>query len=387
MGLTATQIKGNLKSGKYSDGKGLLLNVAPGGSKNWVFRITIDGKRRDIGLGGYPGLTLGKAREKAAEYRADVAKGIDPRDKTAKRKVPTFIEAAHACHSFHRDSWRSAEHAEQWINTLALHAFPIFGDQPVDQITGADVLNVLTPIWHSKAETARRLRQRIRTTFKWCLANGYVSSNPAGEILDGALPKQKAIKTHWRALNYSDLPDAMRMIHESTSGIAAKLAFEFLILTAARSGEVRGATWNEIDVESRTWTIPANRMKAGKEHRVPLSDAAMDVLERARAIREGDYIFPSPQKRNSGLSDMTFTKIFRTLGIAERSTVHGLRSTFTDWVAEQQDGKGDEAHAALAHAPGRDAVERAYLRTDLLDKRRELMDQWGEFVASDKLNP
>ena len=380
MALTATQVKAAKEAGRYGDGGGLYLNVAPGGSKAWMQRITIDGKRRDLGLGGYPAVSLAKAREKARDNKSAIQEGLDPTaTPEPARAIPTFEEAALATHAALLPTWRSSDHSEGWLRTLRLHVFPAFGRKRVDEITRADVLDVLAPVW--TIETGRRLRQRIRSVFKWCLAYDYVFGNPAGEILDGALPPLNRSKTHWRALPYADLADALETVRGSTAGVAAKLAFEFLTLTAARSGEVRGATWKEIDLDRSLWVIPGDRMKSGKEHRVPLSGAALDVLRRAAELREtGDYLFPSPQKAKAGLSDMTMTKILRSTGLADRMTVHGIRSSFRDWVAEQTSTPSAVAEMALAHAVG-NAVEQAYLRSDLLDRRRGLMEDWASFLG------
>ena len=257
----------------------------------------------------------------------------------------------------------------------------MIGDRPVNEINRVDILDILVPLYAGKAETARRLRQRIRSTFKWALSYDYVDENPAGEKLEAALPAVSHQKTHWRALPYAELPDALATIKAGHFSIAAKLALEFLTLTAARSGEVRGATWTEIDWERRLWIIPASRMKGGVEHRVPLSNAAMHVLRQGLALREpGEFVFPSPMKAGKGLSDMTMTKILRSTGLAGKMTVHGIRSTFRDWVAEQTATPWAVAEIALAHKVG-SAVEQAYHRTDLLDQRRKLMDDWAEFLA------
>ena len=241
------------------------------------------------------------------------------------------------------------------------------------RLTALTFSTSLCPCTAVRRKTARRLRQRIRSTFKWALSYDYVNENPAGEKLDAALPAVSHKETHWRALPYAELPDALATIKAGHFSIAAKLALEFLTLTAGRSGEVRGATWTEIDWERRLWIIPASRMKGGAEHRVPLSDAARRVLREALALREpGEFIFPSPMKAGKGLSDMTMTKILRSTGLATKMTVHGIRSTFRDWVAEQTATPWAVAEIALAHKVG-SAVEQAYHRTDLLDQRRKLM--------------
>ena len=256
---------------------------------------------------------------------------------------------------------------------------PRLGDMPVDRITRADVLAVLTPIWGTRQETARRVRQRVRAVMLWAIAHGHRDDNPAGEGIDGALPPMPAIRAHFRALPYREVPAALEIIAASTAGLAAKACSEFLVLTAARSGEARGATWGEIDLDARLWTIPAERMKGGVEHRVPLSEAAVAALEEAAPLRdESGLVFPSPVGGRQ-LSDMTLTKILRTVGLAERATVHGFRSSFRDWAAECTSATYAAMELSLAHHVG-NTVERAYARSDLLEQRRALMDQWAEYV-------
>ena len=379
--LTHAKVKALKTPGRHGDGGGLYLNVAKGGSKSWVQRIAIDGRRRDVGLGGFPAVSLAKARERASQNRDAIADGRDPvaEKRTPKPAMPTFREAARACHEIHRPRWRNEKHAANWLATLERHAMPKLGQLPVDRITRADVLAVLTPIWGTRQETARRVRQRIRAVMRWAVAQGHRDDNPAGEGIDGALPPMPAIRAHFRALPYQEVPAALETIVGSTAGVATKTCFEFLVLTAARSGEARGATWGEIDLDARLWTIPAERMKGGVEHRVPLSEAAIAALEEAAPLRdESGLVFPSPVGGRQ-LSDMTLTKILRTVGLAERATVHGFRSSFRDWAAECTSASYAAMELSLAHHIG-NAVERAYARSDLLEQRRALMDQWAEYV-------
>ena len=379
--LTHAKVKALKTPGRHGDGGGLYLNVAKGGSKSWVQRITIDGRRRDVGLGGFPAVSLAKARERASQNRDAIVDGRDPvaEKRTPKPAMPTFREAARACHEIHRPRWRNEKHAANWLATLERHAMPKLGQLPVDRITRADVLAVLTPIWGTRQETARRVRQRVRAVMRWAVAQGHRDDNPAGEGIDGALPPMPAIRAHFRALPYKEAPAALEIIAASTAGVAAKMCFEFLVLTAARSGEARGATWNEIDLDTRLWTIPAERMKGSVEHRVPLSGAAIAALEEAVSLRdESGFVFPSPVGGRQ-LSDMTLTKILRTVGLAERATVHGFRFSFRDWAAECTSASYAAMELSLAHHVG-NAVERAYARSDLLEQRRALMDQWAEYV-------
>ena len=357
------------------------MNVATGGSKSWVQRLTIDGRRRDIGLGGYSLVSLAEAREAAFENRKLARAGGDPLAEKRRRRTPTFREAANAVHEANKPRWRNNHHIASWMQTLERHAFPILGDMAVDRIGREGVLGVLAPIWGEKQETARRVRQRIRTVLRWCQAHGHVEHNAAGEAIDGALPAMPAVRQHLRALPYADVPEALRIVEASGASVAVRLAFRYLTLTASRPGEVRGATWAEVDVGAREWRIPGSRMKGGREHRQPLSDAAMAVLEQARGIRDGSgLVFPSPARPGRPLSDMAMTKLLRDVGLADRTTTHGLRSSFRDWASECTDAPHAVMELCLAHAV-EDSTERAYARSDLLAKRRALMQRWADFVA------
>ena len=379
--LTAMKAKAITATGLHGDGGGLYLRVAAGGSRQWLQRITIDGKRRDIGLGGFPAVSLARARQLAEANRAAVAEGRDPLAERVRKKMPTFETAARTVHEANQPRWRNGKHNNGWIASLERHAFPTLGKMPLDRIGREDVLRVLVPIWTAKPETARRVRQRIRAILKWAQAHGFVEHNMAGEIIDGALPAMPRIKAHFRALPYRDVAKTLAHIEESRSGLTTKLCLRFLVLTAARSGEARGATWGEIDLEAGEWRIPASRMKANAEHRVPLSDAALDVLQQAGRFRDDSgLVFPSLRKAGRSLSDMTLTKLLRDTGLAGRTTVHGFRSSFRDWCAET--GKPRElAEAALAHTVG--GVEGAYFRSDLFERRRRLMDEWAAFLAGE----
>lgn len=265
------------------------------------------------------------------------------------------------------------------MQQLERHAFPILGKMRVDQIGREDVLRVLTPIWASKPETGRKVRQRIRAILSWAMAHGFLDHNVAGEAIAGALPAMPDVREHYRALSFQEVPAALETVEESGAYLAVKLCLRFLILTAARSGEARGATWDEIDRDTREWRIPASRMKAGAAHRVPLSDAALSVLDLAGTLHDNSgLVFPSPSRADKPLSDMTLTKVLRTTGLAERTTVHGFRSSFRDWCAET--GKTREiAEAALAHSIS--GVEGAYFRSDLFDQRRRLMADWAGYLS------
>ncbi len=379
--LTVAKVKKISDPGMYGDGGTLYLRVAPGGSKSWIQRLAIDGKRCDVGLGGWPLVSLDEAREAAFANRKLARAGGDPLAAKRRAKTPRFRLAAKRTYEANRPRWRSEKVAKKWWQAMEKHAFPILGDMRVDRIGREDVLRVLTPLWTSRPEQARKVRQSIRSTLSWAQASGLVEVNVAGDAVSGALPAQPAVKEHLRALPYRQVGAALETVEASASSLSAKLAFRFTVLTAARSGEVRGATWNEIDIDAATWTIPANRMKAGAEHRVPLSDAALAVLEQARQLRDrAGLLFPSPSRAGRPLSDMTLGKLLRTVGLASMTTVHGLRSSFRDWCADTGKPR-DIAEAALAHTVG--GVEGAYFRSDLYERRRRLMDQWAAYLTGD----
>ena len=376
--LTAAKVR-NAGPGRYPDGNGLMLVVWPSGSRNWIQRITVGGKRKDIGLGGYPAVKLADAREAARANKAAVRSGRGP-ESGQHRAEPTFEAAAVRVHGERAPGWRNPKHAAQWIATLREYAFPRFGSRAVSTITTADVLAALMPIWHEKPETARRVRQRINTVMLWAVAHGHRPDNPAGEVLGAVLPRQNGggPRAHFRAVPYGDVGGALATIRGSGASPATRLAFEYLVLTAARSGEVRMATWAEIDMDAATWTVPAERMKAGREHRVPLSPAALDVLRQARELAGGRSALVFPAPRGGPLSDSTLSKLLRENGVA--GVPHGFRSSFRDWAAECTYTPHAVMEAALAHVVANKA-EAAYARSDLFGKRRELMDQWAAYLA------
>ena len=273
--LTATEIKSIKREGIYRAGPTLYLRIAPGGSKSWVQRLTIDRARHDIGLGGYPQVSLAHARKLALQNRELAWAGGDPLALKRKSKLPTFKQAAEKAFEANRGRWRSEKTARNWEQGINKHILPVIGGLRVDQIGRKEVLRILTPIWTTKPEIARKQRNRIRAVLSWCQAHGYIENNVAGEMIDGALPPMPAVKEHYRALPYKEVPVALETVDASNSSLAGKLCFRFLVLTAARSGEVRGATWSEIDFEKKEWRIAASRMKTGTEHRVPLSGEAL----------------------------------------------------------------------------------------------------------------
>ncbi|MGD9664467.1 MAG: tyrosine-type recombinase/integrase [Novosphingobium sp.] len=374
--LSATAVKAARTPGRYGDGDGLYLLVGPTGSRSWVCRVQKDGRRRDIGLGSAKKVTLAIARERAAQVRTQIEVGLDPIAERRKAEgIPTFREAAAIVFAENKAAWRNAKHRAQWMSTLTRYAFPEIGDMDVSKIDGAHVRDVLVAIWLEKPETARRVRQRIVAVIDWAIAKGYRSTPLPMAALNKSLPKVKSEPAHHKALPYAEVPAFMAKLRERES--VGRLAFETLVLTAGRSGEIRGARWSEIDLDKKIWTIPEERMKAGREHVVPLSEAAVDVFRRAQAYREvrNDLVFPGA-RYGKPLSDMTLTKICRDLDIP--AVPHGFRSSFRDWAAEETDFDGSVAEMALAHAIG-NKVEAAYRRGKLLEKRRKLMDAWAGY--------
>lgn len=375
--LTALKIKALAGPGRYSDGDGLFLEVNGKGTGSWILRIQANGKRRDIGLGSLKAVSLADAREAAFLTRKKIVQGIDPVAERRQERlvVPTFRKAAELVHKEHEKVWRNGKHQNQWLATLKTYAFPKMGALPVSEIEGPLIRDVLAPIWLAKPETARRVRQRIGTVLDWAYAKGYRASEAPMRSLSRGLPRQPKKDGHFAAMPYAEVPDFLDKLGERET--VGRLALEALILTAARSGEIRGAAWSELDLKAALWTVPAERMKMGRIHVVPLSAGAVAVFERAKAYKAGvgDLVFPG-QGVKKPLSDMTLLKILRDMDLGV--TVHGFRSAFRDWVAEQTDYSGEVAEAALAHSI-QNKVEAAYRRTDFLDKRRLLMRDWAMF--------
>jgi integrase len=372
---------------------GLALQVKGSGSKSWVLRSVIGGRRRDMGLGAYPSVSLAQARQKAAEARELIRQGVDPIErqrsalsalKASLASQMTFEETAKAYISAHEATWKNAKHAQQWRNTLKECTYPVFGDLLVRDVAKEHVLAALRPIWNSKNETASRLRGRIELVLSYAMQAGYRPEGLNPARWKGGLDKllaapSKVQKTkHFKALAASEMGEFMKKLAK-VEGQGAR-ALEFAILTAARSGEVRGAKWSEIDMNGKMWTIPASRMKAGKEHRVPLSNAAINLLEKI-AVTESELVFPSP--RGGMLSDMTLTGVLRRMKVSV--TAHGFRSTFRDWVAESTQFPNEVAEMALAHTISNKS-EASYRRKDMFEKRAVMMEEWSRFVHTPLLS-
>lgn len=368
---------------------GLALQVAPTGARSWILRVTIGSRRRDMGLGQFPGVTLAQAREKARRAREQIEQGQDPileREraqsllKAEQSRAVTFKAAAIAYIDSKGAEWRNVKHAAQWSATLQTYAYPVIGALHVGDIQQGHILALLEPIWKTKTETASRVRGRVENVLDWAKVRGYrTGENPARwrGHLDKLLPAPKRITKveHHPAVPVKQISDFYSALRERT-GTAAR-ALEFVLLTAARSGEARGATWAEIDLDTGMWVVPAERMKAKKEHRVPLSKAAVTLLKQLPRVEGNDLVFPAP--RGTQLSDMSLTGVMRRMGL--HYVPHGLRSTFRDWVAECSNYPRELAERALAHTIANQA-EAAYYRSDVLEKRRAMMQDWAKFVAT-----
>lgn len=390
--LTALKVEKAKQRGMYPDGGGLYLRVTPEGTRQWVLRYMLNRRPRWMGLGPLSLYSLQEARMKAQEARKLRHEGIDPiearraqraRERLEQAKAVTFKQCAERYINSHRAEWRNGKHAGQWSSTLAAYAYPLIGELPVQSVDTDLVLKVLEPIWTAKHETAGRLRGRIESILDYAKAREYrEGENPArwrGHLdkLLAARSKVRKVKHH-AALPYDELPDFLARLREQ-EGVAAR-ALEFLMLTAARTGEVIGARWDEINFRNKMWIIPAMRMKADREHRVPLSDRTLTILDEMRAARQDDaneaFVFPG-RKSNTPLSNMAFLMLLRRMGRGDL-TAHGFRSTFRDWAAERTNYPNHVVEKALAHAVT-DKVEEAYRRGDLFDKRRRLMDNWARF--------
>jgi integrase len=388
---SALYVKRLRKPGLYAVGgvSGLQVQVTPTGAKTWILRAMVGEKRRDIGLGGYPDIPLNQARERARKARDQIRNGLDPViERQADRarliaeqaRTITFDGAVKRYLAVKTTEFRNAKHAAQWASTLETYASPILGSMPVASINLHAIVAVLEPIWTEKTETATRVRGRIESVLAWAAVNGYrAGDNPARwkGHLDAVLAKPGKLKnvTHHRALPYEDVPAFMPELRKR-QGMASK-ALEFTILTAARSGETRGAVWDEIDLQARLWTRPASKMKGGKEHRVPLVDSVVTLLEELPRFEGTDLVFPAP--RGGPMSDMTLSAVMRRMEV--NATPHGFRSTFRDWAEERTHFPTAVSEMALAHAIG-NKVEAAYRRGDLLKKRLQLMEAWAKYCDS-----
>ena len=394
--LTVSQLRGNLAPGTYGDRDGLALRVTPRGGRQWVQKVTLAGRQISLGLGSFPTVSLGDARDRAVENRRLAKSGTDPRqDKSmeeeaaeiiavAPSSTPTLRDLAADVIAFKSQSWKSERHGTQWEESLRLHVYPRIGDKPVDEITRADVMDVLTPIWHEKAETSRRLLQRLSTVMDWALVKGFRADNPCYK-LDMVLGKHQQQKQPHKSLPYAEVPEALKAVQKGRSAVEVKLAFTFLLLTAGRTAEVLGARWSEIDCGKNTWTVPAERMKNNRPHTVPLSTPALAILELARELQgykgikeKWEYVFPSRRALgNKPLSKMAFEMAVRRLDLP--TTVHGFRASFATWADEVHEAREVVVESALSHTR-RQRESLGYDRATHLEDRRALMQAWADFV-------
>lgn len=377
--LTQLKVK-HAKPGTHEDGRGLRLVVAKSGTSNWILRIQSKGKRREIGLGSASEVSLGEARAKAEEMRVVIRTGLDPVAERRKTQilVPTFKEAALRVHAEHAPSWKNAKHEKQWITTLENYVFPKLGAVQIDAVTSPMVRDVLADIWLVIPETARRVRQRIGTVLDYAHSCGWREQEAPMRSVSKGLPKQPKKRNHFPALPWQDVPAFIANMSDTLGANKTVMAaLEFIILTASRSGETRLATWGEIDFDAATWTIPENRMKAGVEHRVPLSGRAIEILNDI-GVGENSALLFEGLKRGRPLSDMSLTMPLRRaeLGI----TVHGFRSSFRDWCGEATNTPNSVAEACLAHTV-KNKVEAAYARSDYFEKRRDVMNLWAAYCT------
>ncbi|WP_306117016.1 MULTISPECIES: site-specific integrase [unclassified Roseovarius] len=374
----------NLGPGRHGDGGGLYLVVDPSGARRWIVRVTVKGQknrkgaplRTDFGLGGADVVTLNLARERALEYRRMAKQGLNPRY-NAKQDIPTFEEFAQLVHIERLPTWCNPKHGQQWINTLRDYAFPKMGRMPLNSIGQPEVLMCLSPIWTDKHETARRLMQRIKTVLDVARAKGFrEGENPVTAIKEaGVLPNVKKKVRHHKAMDWRDVPAFYADLR--TRNAMSSKALMFTCLTGSRTGEVLGMRWDEIDFEDLVWTCPTERMKTGEEHRVPLTDEMLAIIEPLKAM-QSDYVFEG-QKRHQPLSNMSMLMLLRRMKI-EGVTVHGFRSTFRVWASEAANAPREVAEMSLSHRVG-SRVEQAYARSDLLERRRHLMEAWNHFVS------
>ena len=366
--------------GRRGDGNGLYLTVQPTGTQSWIQRIVIRGRRRDVGLGGFPLVSLKEARDKAFSNRKAARGGGDPvADRQRPDTVPTFADAAERVWTDKHPGWRHPRHAHDWLSSLTRHVLPHIGATPVSRVSSAEVLDTLRRIWHVRPETARRVRQRISAVLDWAVAMEYRSDNPC-DGLGPVLGPQQDLVEHMRALPHGEVAEAIRTMGGSGATPAVKLAFEFLVLTAARSGEVRGARWAEINLRAGVWTIPAGRMKSKREHRVPLCGRAVKMLRAARTLGDGRGPLVFPSQGGKPISITRLPRLLQNLKVA--AVPHGFRSSFRDWAAEQTNHPREVIEAALAHVVA-NQTEAAYARSDLFERRRRLMDEWATYLSGE----
>ena len=375
--LSSALVRNVAHAGRHCDGDGLYLEVQPSGTRSWIQRLSIRGRRRELGLGGFPLVSLKEARAQAFANRRLARAGGDPlAEKRRLKSMPTFADAAERVWNQMRPGWRDERHARDWLSSLTRFAFPQIGRLPVGEVSSADVVETLRPVWHARPSTARRVRQRIGTVMEWAVAMEFRNDNPCDRI-GPVLGPQGDLVQHMRALPHREVAAAIARVRASRTWTGTMLAFEFLVLTAARSGEVRGARWDEMDTTDHVWTIPAARMKMKREHRVPLCRRSLDILDAARTLDGGGSLLVFPSIGGKRLHDMALSGVLKNRKIA--AVPHGFRSSFRDWAAEKTDHPREVVEAALAHVV-QNKVEAAYARSDLFERRRRLMNEWAAYL-------
>ncbi len=382
--LTAMTVKKLSKPGKYADGNNLYLQIDISGARRWILRLTVGHRRRDMGLGSTMIVSLEEARQLARLYRGIAKSGGDPfleRQKERGFKV-TFAYCAQKVHELNKPTWKNEKFALQWYSSLENHVLPKIGKLPISQITSSDILNVLSPIWNTRTDTARKLKQRIRLIIKWARAKGFFQGDDPVELAEQALPRKKRSDNHHKSLSYKDVPDLIVKIKESKISLPTQLAIQFTILSACRTSEVLRASWDEIDMQNLIWTIPAKRMKTEKIHEVPISSGMKDILKDAKdKIDSPDYIFSSDQSGKELSNNTLRLAVQKRLGVD--TTIHGMRSSFKDWASETTNFANEVSEMALAHViPNK--TEAAYRRGNLMDKRRHLMQMWSDFINNNQ---
>ena len=378
--LTALKIKKLTIPGRYADGNNLYLEVDKSGARRWTLRVTILGRRRDMGLGGISTVSLEEARELAYQYRKIARSGGDPILERQKNRglQTTLIYCTKKVHEINLPTWKNEKFAKQWLSSLEHHVFPTIGKLPISQVTSADILRVLTPIWNTKGDTAKKIKQRLRMIIKWARAQGYFQGDDPVELAEQALPKQLKSDDHHKSLEFEKLPEMISNLRKSKISLPTKLALEFTILSACRTSEVLNAKWEEIDLTKLIWSIPSERMKGGKVHQVPLTDRMTVILNDCKKLKtNNDLLFPS-EINGEALSNNTMR-----LALKKRlkidATVHGMRSSFKDWASETTNFANEVSEMALAHTIS-NKTELAYRRRTLIEKRRHLMQKWSDYL-------
>ena len=378
--LTALKIKKLTIPGRYADGNNLYLEVDKSGARRWTLRVTILGRRRDMGLGGISTVSLEEARELAYQYRKIARSGGDPILERQKNRglQTTLIYCTKKVHEINLPTWKNEKFAKQWLSSLEHHVFPTIGKIPISQVTSSDILRVLTPIWNTKGDTAKKIKQRLRMIIKWARAQGYFQGDDPVELAEQALPKQLKSDDHHKSLEFEKLPEMITNLRKSKISLPTKLALEFTILSACRTSEVLNAKWEEIDLTKLIWSIPSERMKGGKVHQVPLTDRMTVILNDCKKLKtNNDLLFPS-EINGEALSNNTMRLALKKR-LKVDATVHGMRSSFKDWASETTNFANEVSEMALAHTIS-NKTELAYRRRTLIEKRRHLMQKWSDYL-------